>query len=83
VSEGTRARGFRPAFIDTETETVYLSRFADGRPAPCHLLDGLPDDIVLARNDLGRVVVLKPTIVSGFVLEDRFYTREEAARAVS
>jgi hypothetical protein len=32
---------------------VYLSRFADGRLAPVHLLDGLPDSVVLARGACG------------------------------
>src|ERR1700682_2778851 len=41
VSENNRSLGFQPAFIDRETQTVQLSRFPDGRLAPCHLLDGL------------------------------------------
>ena len=79
VSENNRSRGFQPAFIDRDTETVYLSRFPDGRPAPCHLLDGLPDELVLARNEQGRVMRVKSSVVSGFVRDERFYTRDEAA----
>lgn len=83
VSAANRSLGFRPAFMDTETRTMYLSCFADGRPAPCHLLDGLPDEAIAARAPSGRVIMLKPSIVSGFVSQDRFYTRDEAARHVA
>jgi len=78
VSENNRSRGFQPAFIDRDTETVYLSRFPDGRPAPCHLLDGLPAELVLARNEQGRVMRVKSSVVSGFVRDERFYTRDKA-----
>ncbi len=79
VSENNRSLGFQPAFIDRETETVHLSRFPDGRPAPCHLLDGLPAELVLARNEQGRVMRVKASVVSGFVRDGHFYTRDEAA----
>jgi hypothetical protein len=82
VSAANRCMGFRPAFMDTETHRVYVSCFADGRPAPCHLLDGLPDEAIAARASSGRVTRLKPSIVSGFVSLDRFYTRDEAAELV-
>jgi hypothetical protein len=42
VSAENRAQRFRPAFMDRRTGEVYPSRFGDGRPAPIHLLDGLP-----------------------------------------
>lgn len=79
VSAENRERGFRPAFFDSRTSTVYPSRFADGRPAPFHLLDGLPDEVVAARDPAGRVLRVKGTVIAGFVREDRFYTREAAA----
>lgn len=79
VSENNRTLGFHPAFSDHETGIVYLSRFADGRLAPCHLLDGLPAELVLARNERGRVMCVKSSVVSGFVHDERFYTRDEAA----
>lgn len=82
VSQGNRSFGFRPAFFDGETAEVYLSRFADGQPAPFHLFDGLPDAVVLSRNQTGRVATVKQTLVSGFVLDGCFYTREQAARKV-
>ena len=79
VSESNRGLGFQPAFIDRETGGVHLSRFPDGRLAPCHLLDGLPGEIVLARDRQGHVTRVKPSLVSGFVHGERFYTRDEAA----
>lgn len=78
-SPENRAAGFRPAFRDSETGRVYESRFGDGSPAPCHLLDGLPEDLVLARDDGGRVRRVKPSLESGFLRECRFFTRDEAA----
>jgi hypothetical protein len=82
-SEVNRDLGFRPAFFDCSTCEIYLSRFRDGRIAPLHLLDGLPDEVVLVRADCGRVVVVKSTLVSGFERNGFFYTRSAAARAVS
>jgi hypothetical protein len=78
VSENNRSLGFLPAFIDRETGLVYLSRFPDGRLAPCHLLDGLPAELVQARNEERRVTRVKSSVVSGFVHDGRFYTRDEA-----
>ena len=79
VSENNRCLGFQPAFIDRETCTVHLSRFPDGRLAPCHLLDGLPAELVLARSEQGHVTRVKASVVSGFVRDRQFYTRDEAA----
>ena len=52
-SEENHGAGFRPAFLDAETRIIYASRFVDGMPAPFHLLDGLPDDVVVARHPSG------------------------------
>jgi hypothetical protein len=82
-SQGNCGFGFLPAFLDTGTFSIYLSRFADGRPAPFHLLDGLPDEVVLARSPSGRVLAAKPTLVSGFERNGFFYTRTAAARAAT
>ena len=81
-SEENAEFGFRPAFRDDATGEVYASRFSDGRPAPFHLHDGLPDDLVLARTDDGRIASVKPSLVSGFLLDRRFFTRDEAAQWV-
>jgi hypothetical protein len=82
-SEENRGLGFLPAFFDTETCRVYMSCFADGRPAPFHLIDGLPGEVVVARHLSGRVAGIKRSVVSGFLLQGRFYTREEAAAALA
>lgn len=82
-SEENRDLGFRPAFLDFETQTIYLSRFANGRPAPFHLLDGLPEEIVVDRAPSGRVVAAKATVIAGFVRNGYFYTRTAAARAAA
>lgn len=75
--------GFRPAFLDFETQTIYPSRFANGLPAPFHVLDGLPDEVVADRASCGRVVAAKATLISGFVRNGFFYTRTAAARAAA
>jgi hypothetical protein len=80
-SEANAGLGFRPAFLDFETQKVYPSRFADGRLAPFHLLDGLPEEVVVDRAPSGRVVAAKATLISGFVRNGFFYTRSAAARA--
>lgn len=82
-SEGNRGLGFRPAFFDFATQTLYLSRFADGRIAPFHLLDGLPEDVIVDRTPAGRVVAAKATLIAGFERQGYFYTRSAAARAAA
>ena len=81
-SEGNEGLGFRPAFLDADTGIVYCSRALDGNPAPVHLLDGLPDDVVVSRSESGQVTAVKGSLVSGFVRFGTFYTRDEAAAAV-
>ncbi len=79
VSEGNAHACFAPAFKDAETGQVELSCFRNGKPAPCHFLDGLPDDWIVKRDLHGRVVEVKETVVSGFVRLGRFFSRQEAA----
>jgi hypothetical protein len=83
VSSENRGFGFVPAFMDTCSGQVYRACFADGRPAPFHLLDGLPDQVVLSRSPNGGVLAVMASVISGFLLGDRFYTREEAAHRVA
>lgn len=83
ISANSRTSGFHPAFLDTYTDAVYLSRFLNGQPAPFHLLDGLPEDVVVTRGASGRVEAVKPSIVSGFIRNGEFYTRDEAAQRVA
>jgi hypothetical protein len=82
-SEENRNLGFRPAFFDFATQTIYLSRFANGRPAPFHMLDGLPEEVVVDRSPSGRVISAKATLLSGFERNGFFYTRSAAARAAA
>lgn len=72
-------RGFCPAFRNNASGNVYLSRYADGRPAPMHLVDNLPPDLAQERTPEGRISSLKASVISGYVHAGRFYTREEAA----
>lgn len=83
VSQNNRASGFAPAYRDALTGDVTPSRFADGSPAPIHLLDGLPEHWVARRTEEGHVAATLPGIVAGFLREGRFYTREQAARAAT
>ena len=78
-----RHLGFVPAFMDSSTRTVYPCTFADGRPSPFHVLDGLPDGLVIARDRYGRPSRVVGTVISGFTLDNRFYTRQQAAAQVS
>ena len=69
-SHGCAGGGFKPAFFDYTSCILYLSRFADGRLAPIHVLDGLPPE-----------VLAKGTLISGFERNGFFYTRRAVARA--
>lgn len=79
VSAGNCSQGFRPAFLDTESGTVHLSCYEDGRPAPLHLLDGLPQEWVIDRAANGKCLSVEHSVVAGFVRAGIFYTREQAA----
>ncbi|HRP95787.1 MAG TPA: hypothetical protein PL143_06005 [Rhodocyclaceae bacterium] len=79
VSEELPGTQFRPAFKDIATGKTYLARYADGTPAPMHLLDGLPDELVVRRDTAGHAAAIKGSIVAGFVRCGRFYSREAVA----
>jgi hypothetical protein len=79
VSQGNRDEGFEPAFRDRTSGMVYRSRFADGRPAPMHLLEGLPRDLAVSRDGSGKTTGDKSCVEAGFVRAGAFYTRDEAA----
>ncbi|MFO1350818.1 MAG: hypothetical protein U1F68_09145 [Gammaproteobacteria bacterium] len=83
VSCENRCLGFVPGFLDRETGTIYLSRKADGTPAPIHLMDGLPAELVIARTSSGQVASIKGTVIAGFILDGHFYTREQAAHILN
>lgn len=78
ISQENGQMGFRPAFYDAATNCIYPSRYADGRPAPCHLLDGLPEEVIIKRDPNGRVATVKSTLVAGFIRDGLFYDREQA-----
>lgn len=79
VSQQNRTLGFRPAFLNLETGRVYLSRFADGRPAPMHLLEGLPAALAAKHSASGRIMAAKASVLAGFLRNGHFYTRDQAA----
>jgi hypothetical protein len=79
VSRENRCRRFEPAFRDEVSGRVERSRYANGLPAPMHLMDGLPAEWVCARDGAGRACALNPGIVAGFLRDGVFYTREQAA----
>lgn len=81
VSPGNRHLGFQSAFRDRDTGRVYLSRFLNGQVAPIHVLDGLPDELVIMRDTNGRVLKVRPSVESGFVRGDCYYTRAQALQA--
>ena len=80
VSHNNHSEGFRPAFCDTQSDRIELARYADGTPAPFHMLAGVPEEWVKRRNSCGRVTSLKSSVIAGFVRAGKFYTREQAAR---
>jgi hypothetical protein len=80
-AEELASLGFRPVFLDCATMTIYPSRFADGQPAPLHVLDGLPLEAVSIRSPCGRVIAPKATLVRGYERNGFFYTRRAARRA--
>jgi hypothetical protein len=82
ISRNNRSQGLRPAFFDTESGQMAISCFADGRPAPVHLLEGLPADWVTARRADGGVLTVKGSVVTGFIRDGHFYTRAQAAGLV-
>lgn len=82
VSKENRSHGFMPAFCDTETGTVYLSCHKDGTPAAIHLLDGLPEALMLETDPHDKIIAVKSSVIPGFVKNGEFYTREQAARLV-
>ncbi|HKJ94251.1 MAG TPA: hypothetical protein VKA32_01325 [Gammaproteobacteria bacterium] len=82
VSDNNRHRGFVPAFLDTATGIIHLSRNPDGTPAVCHCMDGLPDELVCTRNTAGHAETIKETVIAGFERDGCFFTREQAACVV-
>jgi hypothetical protein len=80
VSQHNRHAGFVPAYKNVRTGVAIVSRFADGRPAVVHVLEGLPDDWVASRDRHGNIRRVVSSVIAGFVRDGSFYTREAAAR---
>ncbi|MFD2231823.1 hypothetical protein [Alkalimarinus sediminis] len=83
VSQQNRSRVFLPAFFDTLSGKTYLSRFANGRLALIYLLDGLPKVLIVNSTAPEKDRCIRNTVVSGFMLGERFYTRDQAALYMS
>ena len=85
IAEQKRAleSGFQPAFFDFLSQTIYISVFADGTPAPFHVLEGLPRELIIDRARSGRVVATKATLLKGYERNGYFYTTTAAARAIA
>jgi hypothetical protein len=43
------------------------------------MIDGLPDELVIARSASGKVTAVSDSVQSGFLLDGCFYNRQEAA----
>ena len=78
VSQNNHQARFLPAFRD-ERGRIEVPRLDNGQVAPMHLLSGLPDDWVTERDGDGRVTAIRDGIIAGFVRDDVFYTRAQAA----
>lgn len=76
------AAGFRPAYYDFATGTLYPSRHRDGRPSTHHDPNGLPDSVVVIRTGSGRVLATRSTLRPGYERGGYFFTRSAARRAV-
>ena len=82
VSAENRCAGFVPAFLDASSGTTYRSRFADGRPAPIHVLECLPKHLLVRSAVSGCMVSAGHHLISGFLRDGKFFTRGEAADVI-
>ncbi len=83
VSQHNQHRCFHPAFKDENSGQVALSCYADGKPAPFHTLEGLPSSWIKERDTAGKVAKLIPSVIAGFVKDQQFFTRQQAADMVA
>ncbi|MGI9315696.1 MAG: hypothetical protein ACR2QW_00070 [bacterium] len=79
ISQNNSKSGFRPAFLNSKSGRVEISRMESGCPAPVHLIDWLPREWASTIGKDGSVKSLIPEIISGFSRNGTFYTREETA----
>lgn len=78
VSENNRASGFKPAFLEQSSGRVEVARFASGCAAPMHIINWLPREWAASQDQDGTIESLVPGIISGFLRDGVFYTREQA-----
>lgn len=71
--------GLTPAFLDKRTGRIEIARTRVGLPASTHVIDWLPREWAKSVTDKGRVSSLRPEIISGYIRDGIFYTREEIA----
>ncbi|MGW8228518.1 MAG: hypothetical protein ACWGOW_06435 [Gammaproteobacteria bacterium] len=72
ISPINRSLDFQQGFYDIESGQIAMFCFANVRPAPIHIMDGLPADRVTARNTGGEVISVKASVVSGFTRGGRY-----------
>ncbi|HIG39717.1 MAG: hypothetical protein ABGY96_17870 [bacterium] len=77
VSMHCDARRFKPAFLDKSTGRIEISRLNNGRPAPVHIINWLPAEWAISFFRDGSVKSLKRSVISGFVCDTVFYTRDQ------
>lgn len=76
ISQNNASMRFIPAFKNSLTGEVALSRYANGTTAPFHLMEGLPETWLIKK---AKCTDLKAYIISGFVRFGKFFDRQEAA----
>lgn len=81
TSPENRHLGLVPGFLDRRSGKVYRSRFANGQPAPVHVLEGLPSHLRAGHSRSQSTSGQR--LISGFLLGGRFYNRDEAAALLS
>lgn len=79
TSQNNKKFKFSPAFFDSSSKTIYLSCYADGKPAPIHMLDGLPKKLLKNRTITDSLINAKNALVSGYISGHKFLTRQQAA----
>ena len=72
-----------PAFKNILTGQVRLSRDSKGHVSPIHRLDYLPTTWIAQCDQAGRPCKLKSIIIAGYMWNDRFYSRAEAAAVLN
>lgn len=82
MSAGNHSYGFVPAFLDRGTGVVHRACYADGRPVPIRLLDGLPAEWVVSSDACGKCIGIKHSVIAGFMRDGIFYIREQATHCM-